>query len=75
MTVSGLECGVTYLILAGGTLNGELIGPRSLFRRITESCFSTAPRGSEDGGNHLCLFTKIHSTKSFGQRKLSLHGS
>ena len=29
VTVKELECGVTYTIVAGGTLNGELVGPRS----------------------------------------------
>ena len=29
VTVNGLECGVTYSIIAGGTLNGDLVGPRS----------------------------------------------
>ena len=27
--IDGLACGVTYNIIAGGTLNGDLIGPRS----------------------------------------------
>ena len=25
--VNGLECGVTYTIIAGGTLNGNFVGP------------------------------------------------
>ena len=29
VTLNGLACGVTYTITAGGTLNGELVGPRS----------------------------------------------
>ena len=29
VTVTGLKCGVNYTIIAGGTLNGELVGPRS----------------------------------------------
>ena len=29
VTINGLMCGVTYTITAGGTLNGELVGPRS----------------------------------------------
>ena len=26
---NGLACGVTYTITAGGTLNGQIVGPRS----------------------------------------------
>ena len=29
VTVNGLECGVIYTIIAGGILNGDLVGPRS----------------------------------------------
>ena len=29
VTINGLACGVTYTIIAGGTLNGDLVGPRS----------------------------------------------
>ena len=25
--INGLQCGVTYTIIAGGTLNGDLVGP------------------------------------------------
>ena len=28
VTLNGLACGVTYTITAGGTLNGQLVGPR-----------------------------------------------
>ena len=35
VTVNGLECGVTYTIIAGGTLNGDLVGPRSSYESIT----------------------------------------
>ena len=28
VAVKELECGVTYTIVAGGTLNGDLVGPR-----------------------------------------------
>ena len=33
--VNGLECGVTYTIIAGGTLNGDLVGPRSSHENVT----------------------------------------
>ena len=29
VAVDGLKCGVTYIIIAEGTLNGDLVGPRS----------------------------------------------
>ena len=29
VTVSGLDCEITYNITAGGVLNGALVGPRS----------------------------------------------
>ena len=35
VTVTGLECGVTYTITAGGTLNGDLVGARSSSGTIT----------------------------------------
>ena len=35
VTINGLECGVTYTITAGGTLNGDLVGPRSSYGTIT----------------------------------------
>ena len=28
VAVDGLECGVAYTIIAGGTLSGDLVGPR-----------------------------------------------
>ena len=35
VTVNGLECGVTYTIIAGGTLNRDLVGPRSSHGAVT----------------------------------------
>ena len=35
VTVNGLECRVTYTITAGGTLNGDLVGPRSSHGTVT----------------------------------------
>ena len=35
VTVTGLMCGVTYTIIAGGTVNGTLVGPRSSHGTIT----------------------------------------
>ena len=35
VTVDRLECKITYTIIAGGTLNGTLVGPRSPHGNIT----------------------------------------
>ena len=35
VTLDGLACGVEYTIIAGGTLNGHLVGPRSSHENIT----------------------------------------
>ena len=35
VAVNGLECGITYIIIAGGTLNGDLVGPRSSHGTVT----------------------------------------
>ena len=35
MTIDGLQCEFTYTIIAGGTLNGTLVGPRSSHGTIT----------------------------------------
>ena len=46
VTLNGLECGVTYTIIAGGTLNGTLVGPKSSNSTITLSC--SAPTDAPD---------------------------
>ena len=44
VTVDGLECGVTYNITAGGTLDGELVGLRSSHGNInTGPCPEISP--------------------------------
>ena len=35
VTVNGLECEMIYTITAGGTLDGQLVGPRSSHGTIT----------------------------------------
>ena len=35
VAVNGLQCEVTYTITAGGTLNGDLVGPRSSHGTVT----------------------------------------
>ena len=41
VTVIGLKCGTNYTLLAGGTLNGYLVGPRSFLGITTKSCLVT----------------------------------
>ena len=36
--ISGLACGVVHTIIAGGTLNGSLVGPSLSFGTITGPC-------------------------------------
>ena len=61
VTVTGLKCGVNYTIIAGGTSNGELVGPRSSHGTIV---MPTCPvdgegiSGSDEGKNN-CLMVKI----------------
>ena len=35
VVIIGLECEVTYTIIAGGTLNGDLVGPSSSYGAVT----------------------------------------
>ena len=35
VTIDELACGVTYTIIAGGTLDGDLVGPKSSHGTIT----------------------------------------
>ena len=46
--VNGLECEAIYIIKAGGTLNGGLLGPRSSYNNITTSACPEAQRGEAD---------------------------
>ena len=53
VTVTGLKCGVNYTITAGGTLNGELVGPRSSHGTIVmPACPIDIQRRSSDGGKN-----------------------
>ena len=47
VTVDGLECGVTYTIIAGGILNGELVGPRSSHGTIATNPCPVCPATSK----------------------------
>ena len=61
VTINGLVCGATYTIIAGGTHNGNLIGPKSEFGNINEVCLSSGPSRNEDEGKHFDLYAKIYS--------------
>ena len=50
VTINGLDCGTNYTILAGGTHNGDLVGPKSLLGNIMESCLSSTPRDGDGAG-------------------------
>ena len=53
VTLNGLDCDVSYTFIAGGTLNGDLVGPRSSYENIYPSCFQTQESQATDGGgNH-----------------------
>ena len=52
VTVNGLECEVTYNITAGGTLNEDLLGPRSSLGPITVGPCPVSPVPSITSKNH-----------------------
>ena len=52
VTVNGLECGVTYTITVGGTLNGDLVGPRSFHENVTAGLCPKNEDGNEDGNGN-----------------------
>ena len=43
VTVNGLNCWTNYTIIAGGTLNGDLVGPRSSHGNITTNPCPVCP--------------------------------
>ena len=54
VTVDGLECGVIYTIIAGGTRNGDLVGPRSSHGIIKQSCPPDSDSDS-NSGNYISI--------------------
>ena len=48
VTVDGLECETSYTIKAGGTLNGNLVGPTSSYDIITTNTCPESRRGEAD---------------------------
>ena len=61
VTVNGLQCGVTYTIIAGGTLNGDLVGLRSSHGNVT-----TGPcpevETDDDGKNFFHIVSNMFTT-------------
>ena len=45
--VNGLECGTNYTVIAGGTLNGDLVGSRSSHGTITTNPCPVCPVSSK----------------------------
>ena len=43
VTVNRLDCGTNYTIIAGGTLNGVLVGPRSSHGNTTTNPCPSCP--------------------------------
>ena len=60
VTVTGLKCGVNYTIIAGGTSNGELVGPRSSWGTLFIACPVDVGRisGSDEGKNKFVKWLK-----------------
>ena len=60
VTITGLKCGVNYTIIAGGTLNGDLVGPRSSWGTLVIACSVDVERISgSDEGKKICQMVKI----------------
>ena len=55
VSVNGLQCGVTYTIVAGGTLNGDLVGARSSHETVT-----TAPCPIDATSNFCSYMMPLH---------------
>lgn len=63
VTVDGLMCEVEYTITVGGTLNGQLVGPRISLGNITPvSCLDTSPTASPTVSPTVSLSTSKSTT-------------
>ena len=64
--IDGLECEVTCTIIAGGTLNGALVGPRSSHGNITSGpCPPPMPTPSVatpsmSGKEEICTYVRMY---------------
>ena len=60
VTITGLKCGGNYTIIAGGTLNGELVGPRSSHGTIVmPACPIDIQRSSDGGKNKFVKWSRL----------------
>ena len=65
VTVNALKCEATYTIIAGGTLNGDLVGPRSSLGTITSGPCPVCPVSSNTSKNHHLLYWIIKVPTQF----------
>ena len=57
---NGLQCGVIYTIIAGGTLNGDLVGPRSSHGTVTVGPCPICPVASKsDHTATMCTYVYV----------------
>ena len=56
VAVNRLDCEVTYTIIAGGILNGDLVGPRSSHGTITAGPCPVCPQCSIKSKNQQLLY-------------------
>ena len=56
VTVNGLECGVTYSIIAGGTFNGDLVGPESSHGTVTTGPCPSNKTGNLPSCTYVCTY-------------------
>ena len=63
VSINGLECGELYTIIAGGTLNGALIGPRLISdNRISGACVMITPSTTTTPGkNYVNLSADLYN--------------
>ena len=64
VTINGLVCEEEYMITAGGTLNGQLVGPRSSRGTITGYCPpvvtpTIVPTESTDSKEEIHVYTYV----------------
>ena len=68
VTINGLDCGVTYTIVAGGTYNGSLVGPMSNHGNTTGICVSSIPNRNGDRGNDFVCIPKLTTPNHLNKR-------
>lgn len=56
--LNGLECEINYTIIAGGTINGDLAGPRSSHEIINQLCLTVEVLELDDLGK--CTYFSVY---------------